>query len=73
MNEMNQKWDSCLSKAAKYTTAGAFIGFTISLFVAKKRFPLTLYSSGIGTGYTYMDCEKAFKELYSKLDQTEQK
>ena len=66
-DEMNKSWEICLQRVAQFTAGGAALGFTLSFFFAKKRGALTFYGGGIGTGYTFQDCDKSFKELLSKM------
>jgi hypothetical protein len=57
-NDLNQKWDSCLSRFIEYSFKGAAAGFVIGVLFFKRRAPLASFSAGIGSIAAYNDCNR---------------
>jgi Domain of unknown function (DUF543) len=65
LREINENWNKCLSNMISYSLGGAAFGLIASLFLFKRRTPAIAYFTGLGGGYSYVQCEKEFTKVVS--------
>ncbi|XP_040182982.1 MICOS complex subunit MIC10 [Rana temporaria] len=62
--ELGRKWDRCLADAAVKFGAGLGLGIVFSVVFFKRRTWPIAFSSGIGLGMAYSNCQSDFKSPY---------
>ncbi|XP_029989261.1 MICOS complex subunit Mic10 [Sphaeramia orbicularis] len=59
--EYGRKWDRCLADTGVKTVTGLGVGFLISVLFFKKRTWPVAFSSGLGLGMGYANCQHDFR------------
>lgn len=60
--QFNKNWDNCLYNSVTKVISGTAMGFVLS-FVFRRRVPCMVYGAGLGMGYGFVQCNRAFEQI----------